>query len=172
MRYSPDAIRTIALVGHAGCGKTSLIEALLHHGGPLHPPGSVERGSTVCDFDPLERKYHHSLNSAVVHLHYRDTRIYLLDTPGYPDFSGLSISVLPAVETAAIVINAQTGIAMTTRRMMAWAGERKLCRMIIVNGIDGEKVDLPVLLSQTQATYGMGCLPINLPAQGGRQVVD
>lgn len=172
MRYSPDAIRTVALVGHAGCGKTSLVEALLHQGGALHAPGSVERGSTVCDFDPFERKYHHSLNSAVAHLHFRDTHIYLLDTPGYQDFAGLSISALPAVETAAIVINAQTGVEMTTRRMMAWAEERKLCRMIIVNGIDGEKVDLPGLLTQIQATFGTECLPINLPAQGGRKVVD
>jgi elongation factor G len=172
MRYSPDAIRTIALVGHAGCGKTSLVEALLHRGGALHAPGSVERGTTVCDFDPLERKYHHSLSSALAHLHYLDTRIYLLDTPGYPDFSGLSISALPAVETAAIVINAQTGIEMTARRMMAWAQERKLCRMIVVNGIDGEKVDLPALLAQIQEAFGKECLPINLPAQRGHQVVD
>ncbi|TDN69783.1 elongation factor G [Paraburkholderia sp. BL10I2N1] len=172
MGYSPEAIRTIALVGHAGCGKTSLAEALLHQGGAIHAPGSVERGTTVCDFDALERKYQHSLNSSVAHLHYRDTRIYLLDTPGYPDFSGPSISALPAVETAAVVINAQTGIEMTTRRMMAWAAERKLCRMIIVNGIDGEKVDLPGLLTQIQEIFGKGCLPINLPAQQGRQVVD
>lgn len=172
MRYSPEAIRTIALVGHAGCGKTSLVEALLHRGGALHAPGSVERGTTVCDFDPLERKYHHSLSSALAHLHYLDTRIYLLDTPGYPDFSGLSISALPAVETAAIVINAQTGIEMTTRRMMTWAQERKLCRMIVVNGIDGEKVDLPALLTQIQEAFGKECLPINLPAQRGHQVVD
>src|SRR5258707_8747849 len=172
LHYSPDAIRTIALVGHAGCGKTSLVEALLHRGGELRALGSVERGNTVCDFDPLERKYHHSLNSAVAHLHYRDTRIYLLDTPGYPDFSGPSISALPAVETAAVVINAQTGIEMTTRRMMAWADARKLCRMISVNGIDVEKVDLPGLLTQIQETFGAGCLPINLPAQRGRQMVD
>jgi elongation factor G len=132
----------------------------------------VERGTTVCDFDPLERKYHHSLSSALAHLHYLDTRIYLLDTPGYADFSGLSISALPAVETAAIVINAQTGIEMTTRRMMAWAQERKLCRMIVVNGIDGEKVDLPALLTQIQEAFGKECLPINLPAQRGHQVVD
>lgn len=172
MRYSPEAIRTIALVGHAGCGKTSLVEALLHRGGAIHTPGSVERGTTVCDFDPLERKYHHSLSSALAHLHYLDTRIYLLDTPGYADFSGLSISALPAVETAAIVINAQTGIEMTTRRMMAWAQERKLCRMIVVNGIDGEKVDLPALLTLIQEAFGKECLPINLPAQRGHQVVD
>jgi elongation factor G len=60
MRYSPDAIRTVALVGHAGCVKTSLIEALLHQGGALQAPGSVERGTTVCDLDPFKGKYHHS----------------------------------------------------------------------------------------------------------------
>jgi elongation factor G len=76
----------------------------------------------------------------------------------------LSISALTAVETAAIVINAQTGIETTTRRMMAWAAERKLCRMILVNGIDGEKVDLPGLLAQIQEIFGTACLPINLPA--------
>lgn len=172
MDYSPQAIRTIALVGHAGCGKTSLAEALLHQGGALHAPGSVNRGTALCDSDPLERKYRHSLNSAVAHFHYRDTRVYLLDKPGYPDFAGLSISTLPAVETAAIVINARTGIEMTARRMMAYAEERKLCRMIIVNGIDGEKVDLPALLAQIQEMFGKTCLPINLPAMGGREVVD
>ena len=172
MDYSPQAIRTIALVGHAGCGKTSLAEALLHQGGALHAPGSVNRGTALCDSDPIERKNRHSLNSAVAHFHYRDTRVYLLDTPGYPDFAGLSISTLPAVETAAIVINARTGIEMTARRMMAYAEERKLCRMIIVNGIDGEKVDLPALLAQIQEMFGKTCLPINLPAMGGREVVD
>lgn len=172
MLYSPDAIRTIALLGHAGCGKTSLVEAVLHKGGALHLPGSVERGTTVCDFDPLERKYRHSLTSAVAHLHYHDTRIHLVDTPGYPDFSGLSMSALAAVETAAIVINAQTGIEMTTRRMMAWAHDRKLCRMIVVNGIDKEKVDLPKLLADIQEAFGKECLPINLPAGRAGAVVD
>ncbi|WP_321880473.1 elongation factor G [Paraburkholderia bannensis] len=172
MDYSPEAIHTVALVGHAGCGKTSLAEALLHQGGALHAQGSVSRGTALCDFDPLERKYHHSLSSALAHLDYRDTRIYLLDTPGYPDFAGLSIGALPAVETAAIVIDARTGIEMTTGRMMAAAEARKLCRLIIVNGIDGEKVDLPALLAQIQEVFGKQCLPINLPAKGATDVVD
>ncbi|PMY01100.1 GTP-binding protein, partial [Pseudomonas sp. GW460-13] len=88
-------------------------------------------------------------------------------TPGYPDFSGLAISALAAVETAAIVINAQTGIEMTTRRAMAWAQARQLCRMIIINGIDGDKVALPALLTEIQEAFGKECLPINLPADNG-----
>jgi elongation factor G len=172
MAFSPDAIRTVALAGHAECGKTSLVEALLFRGGASHVLGSVERGTTVCDTEPMERKYHHSLSAAVTHVHYRDTRIYLLDTPGYPDFSGMSMSTLAAVETAAIVINARTGIEMMTRRMMAAARARKLCTMIIVNGIDREKVDLPALVTQIQEAFGTTCLPINLPAKGNTEVVD
>ncbi|AOZ06052.1 elongation factor G [Cupriavidus malaysiensis] len=172
MLRGPDAIRTIALLGHAGGGKTSLIEALLHRGGALHAAGSVERGTTVCDSDPLERKYHHSLTSAVTHLDHADTRLYLIDTPGYPDFAGLALSALPAVETAVIVIHAQTGVEMTTRHMMAWAAARKLCRLIVVNGIDCDKIDLPALVADIQEAFGKECLPINLPAAHAGQVVD
>ncbi|HEY0846379.1 MAG TPA: elongation factor G [Noviherbaspirillum sp.] len=172
MPYSTEAIRTIALLGHTSCGKTSLAEALLHQSGMVASPGSLERGTTVCDFDPLERKYQHSLYSAISHLHYRDTRVHLIDTPGFPDFIGQSISALPAVETAAIVVNAQTGIEMLTTRMMEMARQRNMCRMIIVNKIDAENVDLPALVARIQETFGKECLPINLPAAGGSKVVD
>lgn len=172
MPYSTEAIRTIALLGHTASGKTSLAEALLHRAGMTGAPGSLDRGSTVCDFDPLERKYQHSLYSAITHLHHRDTRIHLIDTPGYPDFLGQAISALPAAETAAIVINAQTGIEMIATRMMDMARERNMCRMIIVNKIDADNIDLPGLLARIQEEFGKECLPINLPAAGGTQVVD
>jgi elongation factor G len=170
--YKTEAIRTIALVGQTTAGKTSLTEALLHKSGVIGAPGSLERGSTVCDFDPLERKYQHSLNSAVVHLSHLDTRIHLIDTPGYPDFMGQAMTALEGVETAAIVINAQSGIEMITARMMDWAAKRNLCRMIIINKIDAEHVDLSGLLARIQETFGKECLPINLPAHGGSKVVD
>ncbi len=103
---------------------------------------------------------------------WRDTHIHLIDTPGYPDFSGQAMGALAAVDTAAIVINAQTGIELATRRMMAWAQERKLCRMIVVNKIDADNVDLPALLAGIQQTFGKECLPINLPAHAGKDIVD
>ena len=126
-RFSPEMIRSIALVGHGAAGKTTLAEALLHRAGVIAATGSVEKGSTVCDFDPLEKSYQHSLNSAAVHLNVGDTRIHLIDTPGLPDFVGRAIGALPAVETAAVVINAQNGIEMITTRMMQWAAKRNLC---------------------------------------------
>jgi elongation factor G len=171
-KLSPEAIRTIALAGHGGSGKTTLAEALLARAGAITSMGSVEKGTTVCDFDPLEKQYQHSLNASVVHLRHGETRVHLIDTPGLPDFIGRAIGALPAVETAAIVVNAQNGVEMITSRMMQWARKRDLCRMIIVNKIDAENVDLPGLLARIQAAFGRECLPINLPADGGKRVVD
>ena len=167
----PAAIRTLALVGPAAAGKTTLAEALLLRAGAITSAGSVEKGGTVSDFDPLERKMQHSLNSAVMHLHHADTRIHLLDTPGGPDFLGHSLPALEAVETAAVVINAGVGIEPMARRMMDYAAARHLDRLIIVNRIDAA-TDLAALLAEIQATFGKECLPLNLPAAGGTRVVD
>jgi elongation factor G len=171
-KFSTEALRTVALVGHGASGKTTLTEALLQKAGMIQAMGSVERGSTVCDFDPLEKQFLHSLRSAIVHLDHAGTRTHLIDTPGYPDFIGQAIGALDAVETAAVVVNAQTGIEMITRRMMDWAAKRKLCRVIVVNKIDAENIDLPALLASLQETFGKECLPINLPADGGARVID
>ena len=115
---SVELIRTLALVGPVAAGKTTLAEALLLHGGAIQSAGSVERGSTVSDHDPLEVKAQHSLLSAVMHAEHGGCRVHLIDTPGLPDFIGQSLPALEAVETAAIVINAAAGIEPMARRMM------------------------------------------------------
>ena len=166
------AIRTLALVGQAASGKTSLAEALLCKAGVIGATGSLERGTTVSDFDPMERRVQHSLNSAVMHLLHDGVRVHLIDTPGYPDFLGQSMTALEAVETAAVVINAATGIEMMSARMMDWAQQRGLARMVLVSKIDAQGVDLAGLLAQIQAAFGRECLPLNLPADGGTRVVD
>jgi elongation factor G len=171
-QYATQNIRTVALVGHGGSGKTTLAEALLVKAGAIKEAGSVERGTTVSDFDPMEKDFQHSLRASVLHFETGATRVHLIDTPGFPDFIGQAIGALDAVETAAVVVNAQSGIEMITSRMMDWAGKRKLCRVVIVNKIDAENVDLPALLASLQSVFGRECLPINLPAEGGRRVVD
>ena len=170
--YPVAAIRTLALVGQGDSGKTTLAEALLHRSGAIAAPGTVERGDTVCDFDPLEREYRHSLASAVVHFSHDGTRVRLIDTPGFPDFIGQAIPALAAADTALVVVNAQNGVELTTRRMMDWAGERGLCRMLVVNKIDAERVDLPALLAELRDIFGREVLPLNLPAAGASRVVD
>jgi len=166
------AIRTLALVGPAAAGKTSLAEALLHRAGAIGAPGSLERGSTVSDYDPLERRMQHSLNTAVLHMDHADTRIHCIDTPGGPDFLGQSLPALEAVETAVIVINAVTGIEPMALRMMDYAASRHLDRLIVVNKIDAPDVNLSAVLEQIQATFGKECLPLNLPSATGSKVVD
>ncbi|HUN67581.1 MAG TPA: elongation factor G [Burkholderiales bacterium] len=175
-KFPIKRIRTLALVGQAGAGKTSLAEALLARAGAIPAAGSVERGGTVCDYTPLEKTFKHSLKLAVASFEAKDGdaehRIHLLDTPGYPDFLGHALPALAAVETAAIVINAQNGIEMMTGRFMQWAAKRGLDRLVIVNRIDGENVDLPALLEEIQQAFGKECLPLNLPAAGATKVSD
>jgi elongation factor G len=167
-----NTIRTLALVGPAAAGKTQLAEALLAKAGVIGAAGSLERGSTVSDFDPLERKMQHSLNTSVMHLSHGGCRIHLLDAPGSPDCLGQSLPALEAVETAAIVINAGVGIEPMAVRMMDYAAARHLDRLIIVNRIDAPGVNLPALLAQIQDRFGKECLPINLPDAGASKVVD
>lgn len=120
----------------------------------------------------MEREYHHSLAAALAHFEHAGAHIRLVDTPGYPDFIGHALPALAAVETALVVVNAQNGIELSTRRMMDWAGERGLCRMLVVNKIDAERVDLPALLAGLRESFGKEVLPLNLPAGGGTRVVD
>lgn len=170
--YGTDDIRNVALVGHAGSGKTTLAEALLYHGGDLNAMGSVEKGTAVSDFDPLEQRYHHSVYASVLHLDFQGCHINLIDTPGSPDFVGPTIGSLAAVETALVVVNAQSGVEVLTRQLMEVAADYRCCRMVVVNKIDSEQVDLPALVNTIQETFGSECLPINLPADGGSRVVD
>ena len=164
-------IRNLALLGHAGSGKTTLLEALLTASGTIGAPGSVERGDTVSDFDPQEKAMGHSLATSLAHLEWAGHWVNLLDTPGIPDLAGRALSALPAVETAALVVNAATGIESGTRRMMEAAKGK--CRLIVVSRIDAVGAEsFEPLMESLVAGFGRECLPINLPAADGERVID
>lgn len=165
-------IRNLALIGAAGGGKTLLAEALLTEAGAIRAKGSLARGTTVCDYDPQEKRLQHSLDAAICTFETGGVRINLIDTPGYPDFIGRSLSVLEAVETAALVVNGTAGIDPVTQRMMDFARERELCRIIIINKIDSKDARTAQVLAEIREQFGRECLPINLPAEGGTKVVD
>lgn len=165
-------VRNIALVGATGAGKTTLLEAMLARAGMIREPGSLARGTTVSDFTPQEKRLQHSLDTAVCHLEKDGVFLNVIDTPGNPDFIGRAMSVLPAADTAAIVVNAQTGVDTVTRRLMECAAGMKLCRLIVVNRIDADGEHLQAVLDQIRDAFGAECLPLNLPAEGGRSVAD
>jgi len=172
MSYSTEQIRNVALAGHSSAGKTTLFEALLHAGGAIQTAGSVERGTTVSDFDSMEKTRGHSLNTAIASTDHAGIHVNLIDTPGFADFRGPTLSAFSAVETVAIVANGGGGVENGTRRMMEVAKARNLCRVLVVNRIDAEPGKLKALLDQLREEFGNECLPLNLPADGGKAVVD
>jgi elongation factor G len=172
MAHKAEDIRNLALVGNAAAGKTLLAEALLYKAGAIRVMGELTRGTTVCDSDPMERELQHSIDTAVCHFDLQGRRVNLIDTPGYVDLLGRSQSVLGAVETAVVVVDAQCGIGIATRRITETAIQRGLDRIIVINKIDRGDADLLGLLGQLRETFGPECLPINLPVEGGKRVVD
>ncbi|MBI5863677.1 MAG: elongation factor G [Planctomycetes bacterium] len=165
-------IRNIALVGHSAAGKTTLGEALLLKTGATNRLGSVDDGSSLLDFDDESKERKQSVDSAAFFIERNGKLINLIDTPGMPDYCGLAISALSGVDTAAIVISAASGIGVNTRRMFHMAGDFGLARMIIVTRIDAENADLAELVNGIRETFGGECHPVNLPADGGKRVID
>jgi elongation factor G len=172
MPYSTRDIRNVCLVGPSHAGKTLLTEALLHAGGKIPEKGSIEKGTTVSDYTAREKEIGHSQFNSVCHLDHEGIHVNLIDTPGYRDFYGRALSVMPAAETAAVVINATAGVEMIARRMMDAAKRQRMCRMIIVNKIDAEGVDVEKIFNDIQEAFGKECLPMNLPSKDGSKVVD
>lgn len=170
--HETGAIRNVALLGHSGSGKTSLLEMLLVKAGVLGEAGSLERGTTLSDYDPLEKEHQHSLNSAIGSLDFDGVHVNLLDTPGDPDFRGQALAAMGASETSAIVVNAAAGIEMSTRRLMRRARQRKRCRIIVINRMDAEGANLEQLVRDIREEFGAECLPINLPTDNGSTVRD
>ena len=169
--YTTTDIRNIAITGAAGAGKTTLVEMMLHESGAIGHVGKVEEGTTVCDFEELEKEYSHGIDSAIVHFDYKGAHVNIIDTPGSPGFLGKAIAAFPAVETQVIMLDASAGIDTVTRKLISLGRDRSLPQVIIVNKIDHAN-DLPGLLDQIQSTFGSVCRPVNLPAENGLAIID
>lgn len=161
--YHVEDIHSIALVGHEVTGKTSLADALLFKSKTVDRRGSVDDGTSVSDYDEEEKKHKYSIDSSVLHVNYQGKRIYLIDTPGKPDYVGQALEALNAVDAAAVVVSATAGVQVNTRRMFAEAGKRELGRMLIINRLDGDNINFPELVAAIRETLGKNCVLFNAP---------
>src|SRR3954447_2706702 len=152
--YATADIRNVLIAGHGGSGKTTLVDALLFASGTVKHKGAVADGSSFSDFEKEEKEHRHSIYASILHVDFKGKRINIIDTPGSPDLIGQAIACLPAVETVAVVVNAQSGIEVVTRRMMEIAKSLNLPRAIIVNKIDMPDVKLEDLVGRLKETFG------------------
>lgn len=160
-------IRNLAICGHGSTGKTTLVDHLLEKTGAVKSAGSVDEGTSVCDFDDVEKTHKYTVEATVAHFNHGGLRFNIIDTPGYPDFIGQAIGALRGVDTAVIAIDAHAGISVNTRRMFAEAGKAGLGRMIVITKMDTDNIDFPALIASIQEMFGEGCTPINLPLGSG-----
>lgn len=167
-----NKIRNIAFVGQTGSGKTTLIEKLLHTCQATRTLGRVDKGDTTTDFDAQSIQYQHSIEATPVTMRYEKHRLNIIDTPGQNELLGRALSVFPAVETSALIIDPQQPITQTSQRLFAFAQEQKKCQMIIINKLDVSANKLNQILGEITDKFGDYCLPINLPTSDASAVVD
>jgi len=160
---TPSNILNVAMLGHGAVGKTTFVDHLLHASGFAKRAGDVDAGSSLSDCDVEERERKFSINSSIFSFEFEGRPFNLVDTPGYPDFAGAAVGVLPVVETAVICISAREGIQLNTRNMWKAATELGLARLILLTRMDGDNIDLAKLLEEVQATFGSQCRPVFLP---------
>ena len=170
--YKIEDIRNIVLLGHAGAGKTTLAEAMLHTSGATNRLGSVDDKSSIFDSDDEEHERGHSIDSGIGHVEHKGKVINVIDTPGYPDFTGAALAALMGAETAVVVISAAAGIQMNTRKMLQAARDRGMALAIVINKIDSSMDEVPALMDAIQESFGMECRCVNLAGADGKSVID
>jgi elongation factor G len=159
----PGKIRNVAVVGHRGTGKTSLVEALLFQAGATNRLGVVEQGTTVSDWDEDEQQREMSISASLCHLDWQGRKINLIDTPGEPSFQGDAIAALHVVEGALVVVSGVMGVEVQTARNWQRADELGLSRVVFVNMLDRERADFFRTLEQLRTQLGPQCVAVHMP---------
>ena len=159
----PSKIRNVAVVGHRGTGKTSLVEALLFQAGAANRLGTVEAGTTVSDWDEDEHKRQMSLSASLCHLEWQDRKINLIDTPGDPGFQADTVAALRVVEGALFVLNGVAGVEVQTTRLWERCKSLGLSRLLFVNMLDRERADFFGTLEQIREQLSTSCFAIQIP---------
>ena len=161
--YTTDKIRNVVLLGHGGCGKTSLVEAMAYLSGMTTRMGKVEDGNTISDYDKEETKRLFSIQTSVVPIIWGDTKLNILDTPGYFDFVGETEEAVSAADAAIIVVSGKAGIEVGTRKAWELCEKYKLPRMVFVTDMDIDEASFRQVVTDLQELYGKRIAPFHLP---------
>lgn len=161
--YQIDKIRNIGLVGHAGTGKTSLVEAFLFNSGKTTRLGSTAQGTSTADYNPDEIERKITISAKFLHTVWKDTKINIIDMPGYADFYGEVESGARAVDCAVVVVDAAAGVEFGTERVWGLVSERKLARAIFINKLDRDGVNLDNVLSNIKESLSRDAIYITYP---------
>ncbi|MBP3693620.1 MAG: elongation factor G [Thermoguttaceae bacterium] len=162
-KYQVDSIRNIALCGHCSTGKTTMVDKILHRTKAINHTGTVDAGSSFCDCEEEEKAHKYTIESKLTHFDYKGKLFNLIDTPGYPDFIGQTIGAMNGVDNVAVVINAQSGIEVNTRRVFNEAKNLGLGRFVVINKLDGDNIKFDELVAQIQDVFGSECCLMNTP---------
>jgi elongation factor G len=162
-QFQPESIRNVVLLSHSGAGKTSLSEAILFNAGIINRLGKVDAGTTTSDYDPDEIKRKISINTTLLPYEWQDTKINLLDTPGYLDFAGEVDAAVRVCEGAIIVAAASSGVEVGTEQAWAYCENAKLARLFFINKMDRENANFNKITAELQAKFGTKCIPVQMP---------
>ncbi len=160
---SPSSIRNVCLIGHHGAGKTALAEAVLAVTGTIGRLGSVEKGTTVCDFEPEEVQRQLSVSLAIAPYDLDGVKVNLLDVPGYVDFSTELSIALALSDLAVVVVSASDGVQGQTEDAWRAAAAMGLPRLIVINKLDRERANFSGVLDEVRSAFGAGVAPVELP---------
>lgn len=165
--FDSNKIKNVAVLGHAGCGKTTMVEAMLYEAGIVTRRGSVEEGNTVSDYHEIEKQRGNSIFSKLLHLQWKDNKINLIDTPGFDDFVGEIIASLRVADTAIMVLNAQNGVEVGTELIWEYTEAFQAPMIFAINQIDHEKSDFDRTLEQARQRFGEKVIAVQYPYNQG-----
>jgi len=169
--YASDSIRNVAILGHTGAGKTTIVEAALNIVGVTNRFGKVDEGNTVSDYDPEEIKRKISISASLIPVEWQGGKINFIDTPGFFDFNGEIHQALSASDLALIVVNAKSGVEVGTEKAWDYAAAAGLPKMIFINNMDDENVDFDALIDSLTDKFGKSVAPLQVPIKEGGKFV-